>query len=724
MRQRKNFERIGRQWKTSNAINHENCGYTPTTTGGERLPYVDECLKEGTINELESRCIHQDYLKPAIDYYAFNEYGITSLVSAGGGNKNERRYKCLYCNSCFFKFKRVGETDFFQLKTSVDDILTSRDKQTIGYSYKKFKPKSCNSLVTTNYIHINECQKTKNEEGSIHHPHIVLNHPTFQRLYKEKFGENPIHTIHNMTADSTDALFTHFQDVTKCRLSKKTDEGYKSFSKAALTNVVNAYTDHLHRNMIWNYLNLPGELQQLIDMNKSKGLSIVLQNDTKGRFLRPFIGLPIAAHVGDLTLPILSADGFHFRTPSFTGQLFCLCSKDGYGRAVLLSFSIIPKENVAHLGWSIECNILYGISFQVLPLFTDQGILLAAARALVSGDHDSKHAYRNQIFLNLHICVIHYIRSTYHPFSDNLKDFEKTIHANVVKMANSICIEEFFCHFYSHLKHIVIQGIPRNKAIIGVACSYGVFLLRVHPRYWTIFANCTGFDRDGDHLFSHLRSREIHFLTFVKKFNGNIDKLKETLVKDDIPIDFESINSKGGNQLLEYIEECVRDVKNCIKNKRMCEYKIIQPHSPQHERSQFFISNTNLNEGLANGGIYSGVRNDIPPKSIILMLNSNNKKMDDLIKKYHCSQNKRYPPQRLTGVAVNIVQLITKQQEGLTIETEKELSLTCGQNDIYEILYQVRSNRDTSSRKPWDVKLSFFSKRVQESELCVENTCT
>ena len=141
MRQRKNFERIGRQWKTSNAINHENRGYTPTTTGGERSPYVDECLKEGTINELESRCIHQDYLKPAIDYYAFNEYGITSLVSAGGGNKNERRYKCLYCNSCFFKFKRVGETKFFQLKTSVDDILTSRDKQTIGYSYKNSNQK-------------------------------------------------------------------------------------------------------------------------------------------------------------------------------------------------------------------------------------------------------------------------------------------------------------------------------------------------------------------------------------------------------------------------------------------------------------------------------------------------------------------------------------------------------------------------------------------------------
>ena len=168
------------------------------------------------------------------------------------------------------------------------------------------------------------------------------------------------------------------------------------------------------------------------------------------------------------------------------------------------------------MGWSIECNILHGISFQVLPLFTDQGVLLAAAKAFAEGDHDNNHAYRNQIFLNLHICVIHYIRSTYHPFSDNLKNFESMIHASVVKMANSICIEEFFRHFYSLLTDIVTQGLSSNKAIIGVVCSYGVFLLRVHPRYWTIFANCTGYDRDGDPFFKRLRSRAIHFLTSVQ----------------------------------------------------------------------------------------------------------------------------------------------------------------------------------------------------------------
>ena len=185
------------------------------------MPYVDEFLKEGTITELESRSIHQKYLKPAVDYYAFNEYGITRLVSAGGGGENIRRYKCSYCNSCLFKFKRVGETDFFQLSTSKNDIITNRDKQTIGYSYQMFKPKSCNSLVSSKLIHIDTCQETRNEGESIHQPHIVLNHPTFKRLYKEKFGDNPIHTIHNMTADSTNELFKHFEDVTGCHFTKK-----------------------------------------------------------------------------------------------------------------------------------------------------------------------------------------------------------------------------------------------------------------------------------------------------------------------------------------------------------------------------------------------------------------------------------------------------------------------------------------------------------------------
>ena len=88
---------------------------------------------------------------------------------------------------------------------------------------------------------------------------------------------------------------------------------YVSYRNSTKKTMVKVLTDHLHRRMALKYLQLPYDLQQLLEINKTSGLkiSIALQTDLDGRFLRLFIGLPIALQVGVLTLPILSIDGCH-----------------------------------------------------------------------------------------------------------------------------------------------------------------------------------------------------------------------------------------------------------------------------------------------------------------------------------------------------------------------------------------------------------------------------
>ena len=82
------------------------------------------------------------------------------------------------------------------------------------------------------------------------------------------------------------------------------------------------------------------KLVELIIANPN--LSVILNTDTQGWLLRCFIGFSIAQHVGTLTLPIYIADCFFYKTPSFNGVVFNLCSKTPYGDTILLYFAILP----------------------------------------------------------------------------------------------------------------------------------------------------------------------------------------------------------------------------------------------------------------------------------------------------------------------------------------------------------------------------------------------
>ena len=152
-------------------------------------------------------------------------------------------------------------------------------------------------------------------------------------------------------------------------------------STVAWNSIVDNMIDILYHKMAREYKMIPQQLIDLITINPN--LSVNLNTDAQGQFLRCFVGFPIALHVGTLTLPILIADCFFYRTPSFNGVVFNLCSKTPYGDTILLCFAILPIKKSRHLAWTIQCCVRHRMSFD-FPLFTDQGPLIATAKVLQS----------------------------------------------------------------------------------------------------------------------------------------------------------------------------------------------------------------------------------------------------------------------------------------------------------------------------------------------------
>ena len=464
---------------------------------------------------------------------------------------------------------------------------------------------------------------------------------------------------------------------------------------------------------------MPAVLQEIIGLNKTAGvnISLALQVDVRGRFLRLFIGLPIALYVGELTLPILSTDAFHFQTPSFTGRAVCTVSKDGYGKAVLLSISIVPTENVRHLGWNTECNLLHGMSYQRFPLFTDQGALLAMAKALTRGDHSKDQLYRTRIILNLHICAVHYVRSTYGPFKDDLKDYEKIIHGGIIDMSNSLSVDLFFSNFFIHLQNIVTQVVCASASDLAkklsVVCFYGVFLLRVHPRHWSVFANLPSFEPK---LYDYQRREIVFIMTFLGEVSKKIDHLEANFDR----VDKDSVNDQKNKPFIEnYLTEVWQLTIKYISSQNLGSYKDIQEFSDDHTSSCFSVFSTNISEGVAHCNSWTGGRNNIPPTAMFKFLQHSSKNVESMKKKMkdQLSQSKF-----ITGIGQNILEFINVDFDA--IEVVNCLVLDNGNNASGKIIHQYTVGlANNSNTEGWDVTITKHCESERRIGPTIETYC-
>ena len=235
-------------------------GYIPIVAAGCKTPFVDEMFCHRTINELETRITHEDFVHKIAQLYAFHEYGITYLVSAGGGGSDKiRKYRCKFCISCVFPFVRLPGTKFFRLDSSDASTTGYRcetSDEVRGYHYSYYRPNSDANSSSNKFSHKDECKKiSAYDASSIINNHIVLNHPTFKTLYHKCYGDNPIHTIYSSNKEKTDNLLKQFERETKYHLRRRYDSGrVEEMGRSTKQVVVNSYTDFLQRQMCIKYL--------------------------------------------------------------------------------------------------------------------------------------------------------------------------------------------------------------------------------------------------------------------------------------------------------------------------------------------------------------------------------------------------------------------------------------------------------------------------------------
>ena len=131
---------------------------------------------------------------------------------------------------------------------------------------------------------------------------VILNHPFFN-CFQEHLPLNSILAVHLKTGKIVQAIIRSFECGDANNSPNATD-----LSLTAWNSIVDNMIDILYQNIAREYKTLPRKLVDLLTTNNR--ISVNLSTDVHGRLLRCFVGMPIARHVGTLTLPIYIADCF------------------------------------------------------------------------------------------------------------------------------------------------------------------------------------------------------------------------------------------------------------------------------------------------------------------------------------------------------------------------------------------------------------------------------
>ena len=247
---------------------------------------------------------------------------------------------------------------------------------------------------------------------------------------------------------------------------------------------------------------------------KNQNVTIAFQNDTKGRFMRCFVATPIATDqfFGKLTYPVFVSNCAHYKTKYYDGVLFNLSTKTIFGQIVTLAYAVIPRQSVRHLCWVIRMCWIHGIPVEKYPFFTDQGPLIDVFSAMM-------HTWG--ISFQVMLCLEHFQRNIRHYFKNffppergqNSSCSDQT-HANPLNdynsEANSPNVLGRFClrtilekasesttksEYFDALQLLFFKCMANSSSDSQKkTCSEIIlYILKGHPKTWTVFANMDGF---------------------------------------------------------------------------------------------------------------------------------------------------------------------------------------------------------------------------------------
>ena len=227
-----------------------------------------------------------------------------------------------------------------------------------------------------------------------------------------------------------------------------------------------------------DFRELPVFLKLLIQLNKHSTSAVLQTEQGNNSFLQFFMGFPISLELGKLTMDVLVANCFHYKTPSYDGVCMNIVTRTGFGRTILGAIAAIPIENSNHICWVLQMCLRHGLDLRC-AIFTDQGPMLAAAALF------NEHF---QILLKLQLCLQHIIRCIrrLHPAlfqtkKDNTRSLpasgenkskatkntgnfnDRTVRKMVHKASYATSCSEFFGIIYDSIQLLVV----RNSALCG-----------------------------------------------------------------------------------------------------------------------------------------------------------------------------------------------------------------------------------------------------------------
>jgi len=253
-------------------------------------------------------------------------------------------------------------------------------------------------------------------------------------------------------------------DIEHCASKKK-----KGMSITCITNMLKDIVSRHRYGSLQKYQ----KIEYILSIYKASNPSatVALQKDSDNSFYRMFVSLPKAKEIFEtLCTPVLFVDGAHSRTRMYQGTLVMFAAKDGFGKGVILAVAWVPRENGEHMSWAVQMFSTTGIDIQNCAIFTDRGNLLTVARVF----------HTCSVTLSLKFCLEHIIR--------NIKTAFKMSKYQVKYMATFLgyAVDAMtFEDFVRKLRYLI--RALRPDTVLGYDIS--VYLLQIHPRHWTNFAN-------------------------------------------------------------------------------------------------------------------------------------------------------------------------------------------------------------------------------------------
>ena len=147
----------------------------------------------------------------------------------------------------------------------------------------------------------------------------------------------------------------------------------------------------------------------------------------------------------------------------------------------------------------MQCCVRHGMTF-VYPLFTDQGSLIATtlvlqdeAQSIKEGEMDeSKRSMK--IFLNLMICVMHFIHGAFHHGDESMKQYCSVIQLRIQNASRAHTQQDFFEEILTLLLDILKKDVEEATKI-SHAINIVLYILKVDPSHWSTFARISTFNR-------------------------------------------------------------------------------------------------------------------------------------------------------------------------------------------------------------------------------------